>query len=271
MRNFKLINSQGSEFDLMSKTAFFNVPSGLGFEITVDVAQIGYEFLDLKETLSQKAVTGEMVFASYSRYQDFAKFVTGEKLKLAYQPEDTWYYLDVVCGSLSKSEILMNHRLICGVTFVALSTWYEADEVIQSVVGGGNAKIYSYTYNYQYARTDLIACAVENVQAVSPCRLNIYGPAENPTWSVNQGSKRVSTGRVNITLTGAQKLVVDSRADTMEIAIYTASTDEFIEDVYNKSDFTTERFVYLPVGNSAVTMTGIDHAILEVTKNAYTV
>lgn len=255
----------------MSKSAFFHAPDGLGFELSMSVAQVGYEFIDLNDQLEQKQISGDLVFGDYTRYQDFVKFITGERVKLAYMPKDVWYYIDTKVVSLGKTELQMNRRLICPVTFAALGTWYEAVQVIESVVGGGKAKIYDYQYNYQYARTDIIACSVENVQAESPCRLSIYGPAENPTWSVNQGNKRISTGSVNVTLSGAQKLVVDSRADTMEIAIYTAATDELINDVYKYSDFSTERFVYLPTGNSDVTITGADHAILEVTKNAYSV
>lgn len=271
MRKFKIINSQGAEFDLMNKTAFFNSPDGLGFELGVSVARVGFEFLEIEETLEQKTVSGEMIFSSYAKYQEFARFVTGARLKLAYMPDNVWYYLDVKAVALGKTEKQLNRRLYCPVSFVAFGTWYEDEQVIQSVVGGGNSKQYSYHYNYQYSRDDVIACPVENVQAESPCRLSIYGECVNPTWSVNQGGKRIMTGTVNVTLSAGQKLVVDSRADKMEIAVYSSATDEFITDVYAQSDFDTERFVYLPIGNSEVVLTGVAHAELQVNKYAYTV
>lgn len=270
MRLFKLIKG-GEEFDLTARRQFMANPDGLGFSVSFQRAQAGLEYIDLGEALEPKEISGEIVFDGYERYQEFARFVTGAALQLAYKPTNKWYYIDVKAQSLGKTELQPNGRLFCPVSFSAFSPWYEAEEIIESVVGGGKAKKYNYKYNYQYARQDIIGCNVENVQAESPCRLAIYGPAVDPYWTVNQGNKQLTTGRVNVTLSAGQKLVIDSRAESMEIAIYTAATDEFVNDAYRLSDFDTERFVYLPVGNSSVTIQGADHAILEVNKYAYTV
>lgn len=46
-------------------------------------------------------------------------------------------------------------------------------------------------------------------------------------------------------------MVVRSEADGLEIAIYTTE-NEWVEDAYQQSDFSTARFIYAPPGESTL-------------------
>lgn len=61
----------------------------------------------------------------------------------------------------------------------------------------------------------------------------------------------ISSGAVAAEIKEGQKLVVRSEADRLEIAIYTTE-NEWVEDVYQQSDFSTARFIYAPPGDSTL-------------------
>lgn len=129
VRQFTLINANGDVWNLMSKSSFFHAPGGLGFTKSIETEIAGFEFIELRDDLDQKVVSGEMVFADYSVYRDFAKFISHEPLKLGYKPySTTWYYLDVKVSSLQKTEIdRSTGLLLCPVDFLAFTTWYTID------------------------------------------------------------------------------------------------------------------------------------------------
>lgn len=54
MREFKLYNAQGQEFDLMRKDAFLYLPSGLGITMAYTSEAVGYDFIETSEEMAQK-------------------------------------------------------------------------------------------------------------------------------------------------------------------------------------------------------------------------
>lgn len=85
----------------------------------------------------------------------------------------------------------------------------------------------------------------------SPCTIEIFGPAVNPKWTLIQKGAEIASGAVTAEIKEGQKLVVRSEADRLEIAIYTTE-NEWVEDVYQQSDFSTARFIYAPPGDSTL-------------------
>ena len=85
-RRFKLINEVGAEYDLTDPAHFFASPDGIGFERGFSVMQVGDAFVSVENQLRQQKITGEMIFADYAEYSEFAKFVQGYRLTLAYRP-----------------------------------------------------------------------------------------------------------------------------------------------------------------------------------------
>lgn len=271
MREFKLIDSNGTELNITEVGMFFHLPSGLGFDENIQSERIGSTYICTDSFLMQKSPTGEMVFHTYEQYQTFVEFVSDKVLTLCYKPTETWYYLKCRVQSLGKSEIdHTTNRLVCPITFLALSTWYEAITSIPSRKGDVDTKIYPYPYGYSYGSGALRVCQISNGAIESPCRISILGQSTNPSWKLYKGAKLLMEGKVNVSIANTQKLVIDSTPDNMEIAIYTLD-DEFVSDAYQLSDFSTQRFIYLPSGDCKISFIDVADCFVEVKKLAYSV
>ena len=273
MRRFKLMNSTGAEWDLMSKQSYFNSPSGLGYGKTFKSAQAGTAWLVSDEQMSQYSISGELVFFDYSKYQEFVEFTSKAPLTLMYAPEQTWYRIRCRIQTLNKGEFKSGY-LSVSVVFLAFGFWHEAVTVKQTAKTVSGGKIYPFAYSYTYAETQAGGVVVQNGGLESPCKIHIFGSVTNPAWVLTQGGERISTGKVNATIGAGNKLVVDADPDTMEIAEYTQG-GEFVRSLYQYSDFTTARFLYAPAGDSLVTFshsgTSDITAYVEVEKLAYSV
>ena len=256
MREFILYNAQGQEFDLMRKDAFLYLPSGLGITMAYTSEAVGYDFIETSEEMAQKTVSGSMNFEGYAQYQEFVRFCAKSPLKLAYKPLDKWYFIDCKLSRLDKSELEQGSgRLIPAVDFLCFSTWYESVTVSKTELDANIGKIYNYKYPYTYAETAAGSAEV-NITGDLPsyCKLNIMGPCINPSWALAQGGKVLMRGKVFADIPAGNKLVVDSSPGSLEIAEYTIN-GKFVENHYQNSDFSTSRFVILPLGKSTLSFT----------------
>lgn len=259
MRKFKLTNANGQTFDLMRKDAFFHDPSGLGWGLNADIMQVGDSYIKLKETPAQPSPSGEMVFKGYQQFEEFLDFIQVGGLVLGYMPLNTWQFLDVVI-TLGKSEIdYQKNRLICDISFAAVSQWYEALRLYQADTETTGGKVYPYSYAYTYSDTVANEIIIENGLLESYFRITIFGAITNPAYTLYQDNERIKSGRIITSIPEGNKLVIDSHPATMEIAEYTNS-GEFVADRYGNSDFSTERIFELPKGQSRIVFThaGVD-------------
>lgn len=256
MRQFKLINSTGSEYDLMDRKHYFNVPSGLGFNTANQYMKIGSSYQLVSTSTEQKVVAGEMVFRDYAEYADFASFIMYTPLKLAYKPRTEWAYLDCEVSRLDKSEITPIGVLRCNVDFTATSKWYIPRLAQRSGIETPNAKKYSYTYSYEYAEAINGIINITNTASEDcPSIVTILGDITNPTWSLIQNGKILQSGQVTANIPQGNKLVICSKDNQLEIAEYTMQ-NEFVRNQYQNSDFSKENFIYVPVGNSTLLVSG---------------
>ena len=249
MRQFKLTNGAGHTFDLMRRDAFFHAPAGLGFSRSVSALRAGEAWLTQEDEPQQPAPSGELIFAGYEQYEEFCAFIAEGRLSLWYAPRSTWYSAPCIVTSLAKSEIETSRRLICAVSFLLESAWTRREKLEIETEQGG--KIYPYTYPYRYGSPYGGSYVVQNgTQRDAALRLTIFGPVENPSWSVtNNGA--VQRGRVEAAVAMGNKIVVDSSDGAMELAEYTNS-NVFVRDLYGEGDFSTVRFVRAPPGESVV-------------------
>ena len=74
MREFKLVNATGSEFDLMRKDSFFHDPDGFGVSYDPSVSRIGDSYFVTDSRDAQPKPSGEILFAGYSQYEEFLAF-----------------------------------------------------------------------------------------------------------------------------------------------------------------------------------------------------
>lgn len=275
MRRFKLINAEGAEWDLMQRDGYYNEPDGYGYDRSFKSIRAGYDYLQISDVLDQKAPSGELVFRTYAQYQAFVAFAAkDDPLYLCYAPMGTWYRCRCKVQELGKSEMSSPGLLICRIKFICFGAWSEQITATQSTVDTSHGKIYPYTYPYTYADTTIAIATLQNGALESPCRLNIFGPVENPTWTLVQNGVSLMTGRVNVTIPAGNKLVVDATPSNMEITEYTTD-NQYVGNRYAESDFSTARFVYAPPGESTLTVTnetGADVAVaVEMERVAYAV
>lgn len=264
MRYFKLVNAVGAEWDLMRKDGFFHSPSGLGFNKTINAQRAGDSWIISSEFLNQKYPSGEMVFKTYAAYREFASFIAlDDPMYLMYRPENTWYRLLCKAQILEKGDMTAPGLLVCPVTFSALGTWSELVTTSSGNLAVTGGKIYSYTYPYTYANNLIATADVKNGNLESPMRIHIFGPVDTPTWALIRGGENISSGRANVSIPEGNKLVIDSRPGSMEIAEYTRD-NVFVADRYASSDFSTARFIYAPPGDSKITVVGANGVSAEV-------
>lgn len=249
MRKFKLINARGDTWDLNDGSSFFNDPKGLGQEHKNEYEQIGTRFMLLKNVLKQKSISGKINFSGYKEYHDFSLFIQHTPLTLEYESYEK-IYADIVIEKLEKTE-LSTGWIVCPIKISGLTTFYKMARSENS--GDGNTgKIYRYSYPYKYADYSTGAVEIESDSAiVCPARLTIIGPCTNPSWTHYLNGIVKTTGKVNCVIPDGHRLVVDDMKTPFEIAEYD-STGTFVQSLYQESDFSTERFVFIGFGNNKI-------------------
>lgn len=266
MRQFVLQSRNGEQFDLMRKDAFFSEPDGLGFADDLTFGEVGSSWVLTKQTRQRPEPSGQMVFAGYTQYEEFAAFAARKSLKLGYKSAQTWIWLPCIV-SLEKGEIGQNRRLCCGVTFHATGPWAEEVSFVQ---GGLDAYGIGYpiSYGYTYGKGNPGLIQVKNGLRQSPFKLYIFGPAQNPAWRVVQNGTLIGTGKMNLELLADRELLIDSNPANMRIAEYTRD-GAFVANRYASSDFSTQRILLLPSGTSKIYTSddnGVISAAAEVAK-----
>lgn len=247
VRQFKLINGNGAEYDMTRPEALFHDPDGLGWGTERTINRLGQTYIAIDEREIHQQPTGEMVFRNYTEYATFLSFCQVGDLQLAYKPRETWYYVRCLI-SINKSEIKHDTlHLVCPVTFTLTSYWYERVVAQTSEPEeSGTSKTYRYTYSYQYGQGTVNAFDI-TLALPSYFKLTIFGERTNPAYRVLQNGSTIKTGKVNATVGSAQKLVINTNPKEMEIRLYTLSGTR-INSQYGNSDFSTERFFALPRG-----------------------
>lgn len=270
VRQFKLINVLGAEYDMTRPDALLHAPDGLGWGTERTVNRLGMTYIGINEKEIHQSPSGEMVFRTYEEYGRFLSFCQQGGLVLCYKPIETWYYCECLI-SIQKSEIQWeNNHLICPVQFTLLSYWYE--RVIAQTGQQGESeseKQYAYTYSYQYGAGTSNVFTID-CDLPSYFRLHIMGEATNPSWRLVVDGEIVKTGKVNATFTANQKLVVNTNPKEVCIDRYNKN-GTLISSVYGLSDFSTDRLFALPQGQSQLQVQTDDATpptvILEVLKH----
>lgn len=264
IRKFKLINSEGAEWDLMRKDGFLYAPEGLGINQDNEYMRIGSTYELIQRLSAQKSINFTMVFSSYSVYHEFSRFIIYAPLKLAYMPLNEWTYADGEITALSKGEFNPNtRRLECDAVFTATSLWYIPRAARRTSPDVENPKRYDYEYDYKYADAINGYISVFNdSNEDAPATISVMGPVVNPSWYVSVNNDVVASGSVTATIPAGDKLVVNSKDGELEVAEYTTD-NVFVRNLYQFTDFARETFVLFPPGNSVLFISGTSEDPIE--------
>lgn len=265
MRQFTLLDKDGQSYNLtVPTTAFLYNVEGLGYSREIEYQQIGDRYEAVKNNLSQGVINGLIRFRqpeAYKKYFDFVQFAQNTPLRLVYTPVTTQFYRDGMITSISKTEG-SDGVLTCSIEFSASSPWYKVlYEYNPGIITGG--KTYSYEYDYVYSNSVAGTVILDNDSYLScPTKIEIYGPATNPSWRHYVNNNLVSTGKVNTTIDSGNKLVVDTTTTPYSIKQFDLS-NELVSDVYQLSDFSTQRFVTLQNGRNTVSVSHEGGSLLQ--------
>lgn len=265
MRTFTLLDKDGASYNLTDQyTAFLYNVEGLGYSRKIEYQQIGDRYEATKDTLAQGIINGIIRFRqpdAYNEYFRFTQFCQNAPLRLIYTPGTTPFYRDGTITSITKTEGA-DGVLSCSVQFSASSPWYRTVyEYNPGEISGG--KVYSYEYSYVYSNNVAGTISIQNDSYLdSPTKITIYGPAENPTWRHYINNVLASTGKVTTTIESGNKLVIDTTTTPYSIKQFNLA-NELVSDVYQLSDFSTQRFVVFKNGRNTVSVSHDGSSILK--------
>lgn len=256
-RTFSLVNGIGETFNLTTHDTFLYAPEGLGFEEDTTYMRYGERFRPLVEEFAQGIPAGILFFNNpdaYTKFRTFAAFTQKLPLTLLYRVDGTTYKRRVRVQRLTKTELEPGQELRCDVEFAALSPFYREISVISPDAGSSSGKTYDYTYDYTYQ--DFIPGTVVidyDGDMPGPVQIKISATGlSNPRWSHYVEDELVATGKVNGSILSGNYLLVDDFEIPYKIQQVASSTQTVVRDMYEASDFSTERFIYLQPGMNRI-------------------
>lgn len=258
MRQFKLINGNGDEWDLTSPTCFLHDVNSLGLARNVTYSQAGSYFIVSSNRIQQVNPSGTIAFlgdSPYELYNDFVDFTMIEPLTLVYSPNIGEYRKDVIMQTLDKTEINKDGYLDCPVVFAQKTPWYKKVSVVtEPIVGTVNQNEWPFMFPITFSKGEDMSVNINSDSRMtdSPCKLTIYGPLQNPSWKVYTNGKEVSTGKINTTVPAGCYLEIDNTGEVYTIQIFYSHDGTFYSDVYQASDFSTKRWVNLGHGSNHI-------------------
>ena len=272
MRQFYLRNGNGAEYSLMDVEHWLNSPKGLGLKYKDKYSQVGTNFIRTKKVTNPKDVQGTLIFTGdklYDKYQEFMLFTQIEPLIFVYNPNGTEYIANVSLEEIKKEEIdYKTSTLQVDLSFKRLTRWRRV--VLQrndATVNRG--KVYTFQYPYQYGKDVANNVTIESDTAFeSPCKITIIGSCENPVWRLYVNGVLKHEGTVNVSVTAGQRIVIDTTKTPYSIKKYDASNN-LIADLYQLSDFSTERFFFLEKGTNRISIGHDGVNALELAVEAY--
>lgn len=251
MRQFSLVNAYGEIYDLTVQfTAFIHSVGGLGASFETEYQRIGGHFALLSYYATQGKITGKVKLSGHGEYFEFAKFCQRRPITLLYTRDNVTFRRNGIVTVIGKDEtdpLNATVEFSCTTPFYTIVSAYNGG----SVTGG---KVYPYTYDYVYAENAAQSVTItSDSMNDSPCKITIYGVAENPTWSHYLNNQLVATGKVNATIAADRKLIIDTTVIPYQMHLYDLDGN-FVQDLYQSSDFSTQRFFNLGYGQNVISV-----------------
>lgn len=202
--------------------------------------------------LLKKNISGKIKFPGYEEYQEFSKFIQYKPLTLVYEANGK-YSINVSVDKLGKTELTKVGTLIADITMKGLGTFYKT--VTKENLRNDDeqeGKTYPHSYPHRYYDVAKGTVILESDSMLeSPVKINIFGPTKNPSYTHYVNGKMEMTGKINASVASGNKIVVDTTTIPYSIAEYTIE-NEFVQNLYGKSDFSTERFLLLKNGENKI-------------------
>jgi len=254
MRKFTLINANGDEYNLTERKSFFHTVGGLGYERSNSYKYIGDSFTLLESRFKQPVISGSVYLGGdQTEYERFILFSQIAPLKLKYEPiPGSVYFCN---GHITSVKFEEKDSRQVSISFTQTTPFYKVVAVATYPEDAeSDGKIYSYSYPYIYNSTVVNSVILNLDSAIeSPCKLSMYGPLENPEWKHYVNNALYATGKVLATIARGNRLVVDTTGGEFTMRVYNPG-NEVIADLYQASDFSTARAIYLQRGRNQISI-----------------
>ena len=257
MRTFTLINNDGNTYDITSKNdLFFYGIDGLGYEQSTEFQRIEDRYSLLNKFMAQKPITGTIHFwqpNAEQKYFEFAQFCQNAPIKMKYNPTHGEFFRNGLITKIERSDGI-GDSLEIKIEFKPQTPWFKsvADYNSGEVSGG---KVYNYTYDYTYSSAVQGSVIIDSDSfQSSPVKIVIFGPVTNPTWRHYLNNVLQTEGKVNGEVLANNKLVIDTTTMPYSIKQFDA-LGNLVSDMYQQSDFSTDRFVRFGYGRNVVSVT----------------
>lgn len=258
VRTFRLRNAKGTVLNVteVQKAGFLHSVGGLGFETDTEYQRVGNFYNILSDNIAQGSIKGIVYFGSdtpQADYQNLVNFLQVKPIIMEYSPykqPNEVYYRQGTVTELTYDE---SNPLSAELTFTPTTLPYKKlNQITHPEVIGGNGKYYNYTYNYYY-RQQVGNTVTINLDSDMPSgiKLTFYGYLSNPVWEHYINGVLVASGKLLGSIPEGSILIVDTTKVPYSIEIEDLETG-IITDVYNLSDFSTERFFTLRQGENTI-------------------
>lgn len=208
--------------------------SGFGFQRRIENDLSPYPAIMFKtayENASLVAVNSENTLANLG--QDYPEDLTVglERTELRFSSQDTQRYSRrVFITKLEKNELDKCESLESKVSFECAEPWIDPI----TIAGENNA-----------------ITVESDSHSLSPCTIYISGPIKYPKWDQYVNGVHIATGSYNGYIPQDGTLEVHTKQGENSMILY---TDSNAEDVYQNSDFNTDRFMYIRYGTNEFRM-----------------
>lgn len=274
MRSFKIQNSIGDTYDLTNvRTGFLHSVGGLGFNYVTNYRQIGNNYRLISDERGQDVISGTVRFrqpGAQAAFRTFANFLQMKPLKLVYETADgAVYYREGTITAVTYSE---TDSLNAAITFKSFTPPYQTffKESLSTDASGGKVYSYEYPYTYRSSGANTVTIDMNDTVLESPLRIEFHGPMVNPVWSHYVEDSLIATGHLNYSIASGNYVVVDTQTVPYSIREFN-SDNEMIGDLYEYSDFGTERFLLLRHGSNRIVISddGSNTTTVKVTGKKY--
>lgn len=238
MREFTLENNSGETYRLNDTSHFFESPEGLGFKKNTKYKKIGDRFMVVSEEYEQPELSGKIDFraetkeAIYQKYTAFCRFLDDTPLTMHYTA-GAHHMIDVQADEIEKGEIEAIKGLSVEIKFKALTFFYD-----------------------EYKESGTESVTVESDSRIeSGCHIEIKGRLVNPEWIQTVDGVEVCRGKINGTIQDEETLHI--RTDMVPAwEIYKTDAAGNRTDLYDLSDYSTDRFVMILKGTNTISCEG---------------
>lgn len=227
---------------------------GIGFSKTSQFGRVQDFFTETYYAKNQDAITGEVVFLTEEKYNEFIRFIQSGPLYIKRITSDTkTIYMDVELVSFKRNDKdrFLDCFCLCDIDFMALSPWFKISQTFEYLPEvTENTKTYPYQYPYQY-RQNISSVFEFNIDspAGAVTSIRIFGEVSEPSWTLTSPD-RILDGRYNGTIEKDDFLLIESNPANLGVFIH--KENGLYLNAWKDIDGKLDTFVYLPQGTSTL-------------------